>query len=249
MRKSILFISLFVILLFNLSIPLSAQESSQEGCKDFKEYVMRVRGEAEVDIEPDSFKLVLVVESESASLKSAIKDNSEKISKITEAIKKLNIPNLEFATSNFNFDQDKAFLIGKKTKIQNKVTVKAESLGYDKLSGYASDTVDIAMANGATEVKNLSFYLKDESKAQDTVLKLALDDAKRKASLIAKELGLSLKPYNVLGFWFDGRAAPMTSYSRQKNFLMKESMAVSKTQVVAGKEAFSAQIDLEYKFE
>ncbi len=247
-KNFIIAMAIACFLIFGFSVDLS---TAQEMRMEYKEYVIKVAGTGEISVEPDSLRLVLSVESESINFYRATRDNTKKIAAIMKEVEKLKIHNLEFSTSTFDFvgyRPDKSILPANKYKIKNIVTVKAERLQYDKLSDYASNIVDIAIKSGVTQVKNLSFYLKDEKKAKDEVLKVALQDAKHKAALIAKELGVTLKgPYNVLGFWFSGSRPPrMPFYS---NMVLLEKGAAPGVQIVTGKETVTAQVELEFKFE
>lgn len=221
---------------------------AQECSINPKEYVLKVKGSGEFSLEPDSFSVVLVVESESGSIKSATKDNAKKISAIREKIEQLKVPSLEFSTSSFNFDRgEKAVFFGKKCKIENVVIVKAEKLKYDKLSDYASDVIDAAIANGATQARDFSYYLKDEDTAEQEAIKLAIGNAKSKALLSAKELNVTLsKPYvidisvkssNQLAVPVDSRG-----WYSEKTF-------GGESQVSPGKITYVAEVTAEYKFE
>lgn len=237
---------IFIGVLLGL-ICLSNLSFGQESIQTFKEYVIKSQGDAEVAVEPDSFQLVFAVESESLSLKRATAANAKKISAITDKVKALKVPNIEFSTSVFEFSQETGFmLIGKKHKIQNKVTVKAERLDYAKLSDYASGVIDTIVENEATQVGNLSFYLKDEQAAEAKVLKAALADAKAKAVLIAQDLGVTLKgPYNVIRFWFQKPSQPVL----YRALSLAEDKSSGGSQVTAGKKTYMATIELEYKFQ
>jgi len=242
-----------IILLGALATGFSAGLSfAQEGSTEYKEYVIKTQGQGKTVVEPDAFRLNFLVESESISLRRATKDNAKKVGGIIEKIKKLGVPNLEFSTSTFDFvgQKGRGFILpGKKYKVSNTVTVKAKGLEYDKISDYASSVVDTAIQNGATRVRGLAFYLDDEKAAQDSALEAALENARGKAALVAKGLGVSLKePYNVLGFWFSGSSRPRMPMYDYRMSVVSEQAADSRAQVVAGKETVTANIELEYKF-
>lgn len=243
----VIMVAMTWLLIFSFAVGLSI---AQEVRTEYKEYVIKVTGAGKVSVEPDSLRLVLSVESESINFYRATRDNTKKITAIMKEIKKLKIPNLEFSTSTFDFvgdKPDKSIWPANKYKIKNIVTVKAEDLAYDKLSDYASNIIDVAIKNGATQVKNLSFYLKDERKAQDEALKAALEDARHKASLIAKELDVVLdKPYNVLGFWFGGSQPQRPPFYDNMALLQRE--AEAGVRIVTGKKTFRARVELEFKF-
>lgn len=245
----------FIAVLFFLIASFAANTSvADEVSKEYKEYVIKVAGEGKVSTEPDSFTLVFSVESESINLRRATKDNAKKIENIIKEIKKSAVPNMEFSTSTFSFVGDKgmSFIFpSKKYKIKNEVTVKAEKVEYNKLSDYASGAIDVAIQNGATKVRNLSFYLEDKQSAEKKALKDALDDAKDKAASVAKELGVELKePYNVLNLWFSTPPGPMLyeRYAYDKFEAMKAAPMAS-AQVAPGKKTLTARVELEFKFE
>ena len=242
MRKVILVLALVGFVF------ISGLSFGQEAIKTFKEYVIKSQGEAEIAVEPDSFKLFFVVESESLNLKRATVANARKIAAITDKVKALKVPNIEFSTSVFNLSQEGGFLfVGKKHTIQNKVTVKAEGVDYDKLSDYASAVIDAIMENEPTQVGSLSFYLTDNQAAEAKVLAAALDDAKVKAEFIARELGVTLKgPYNVIRFWFQRPSEPRMYETLS---LAKEAAPAARSQVTAGTKTYKAGIELEYKFQ
>jgi uncharacterized protein YggE len=245
MKRKIFTGALFLLILSCSTGFLFAEQEP----KEYKEYVIRVTGTGKVYAEPDSFSLVFSVTSESVNLRRATSDNAGKIAGIVNEIKKLNIPNAEFSTSTFDFIGDKgySFIFPSKTyKISNKVTVKAEKIQYDKLSDYASSVIDATIQNGATDVKNLSFYVEDRKTAEEKALKEALGNAKEKASLIAKELNVSLRePYNMLGAWV---SVPVGREYREYNLELMRSEAPQESQVFPGKEAFTASVEVEYKF-
>ena len=163
-KNFIIVVAMVLFLIFGFAVGLSL---AQEVRIEYKEYVIKVTGAGEISVEPDSLRLVLSIESESINLYRATRDNTKKITAIMKEVEKLKVPNLEFSTSTFDFvgdRPDKSIFPANKYKIKNIVTVKAERLQYDKLSDYASNIVDIAIKNGTTQVKKLSFYLKDEKK-------------------------------------------------------------------------------------
>lgn len=244
------------IILFLLIVGLVVNTSfAEEASKEYKEYVIKVTGSGRTFAKPDSFTLIFSVESESGNLQKATKDNAEKMSIIMEEIKKLNIPNLEFSTSIFEFagDKDYTFILpGNKYKIKNVVNVKAEKLEYDNLSDYVSGIIDTAINKGASEAGRLWFYLENDKSAEETALRDALNDAKNKALVITKELGVRLKePYNILGTWTYSPMAPIRERGALQYgvFAEKAMGAEIKPQVSPGKQEFAAYVELEFKFE
>lgn len=229
-------------------VPARAEECSINP----KEYVLKIRGAGEFSVEPDSFSVMFVVESESGSVKSATKDNSEKISAVRKGIEQLKIPSLEFSTSSFTFDRGEkgSLFSGKKYKIENAVTVKAEKLSYDKLSDYASNVIDTAIANGATQAKDFSYYLKDKNKAEENAIEVALDNAKSKASLAAKKLEVSLKKPYVVEISVTSPNIAIDSYRGYgtQGIAFQESL-VAESQITTGKITYVADALVEYKFE
>jgi len=246
--KQIAHAILLAVCVFGLSaVPATAQECSI----NLKEYVLKVRGSGEFSVEPDSFSVRFIVESESSSIKGATKDNSEKILAIRKSIEQLKVPNMEFSTASFSFDRgEKGIFAGRKCKIENAVTVKAEKLGYDKLSDYASGVIDAAIANGATQAREFLYYLKDENNAEESAIEVALNNAKSKASLAAKNLGVSLKKPYIVEVLVRSPNMPVDSYDayRGKGILFEKSLGCE-SQITAGKITYIADTSVEYKFD
>jgi uncharacterized protein YggE len=207
-----------------------------------QERVITVEGRGEMDVQPDSFNFEFVVESEGIRLKSAHQENAHKISQITDAIKRLNIPNVEFATKRFNFSFGEGKFLDKR-KVQNTVLVRAEGIAYEDLGIFAASCIDEAVSNGATRVYGLTFYLKDEDSAKNKVLKLAVQDAREKASIVAKELGVLIKEPNKLSTSFQSTSAPILY--REREAYMAESVA---TPISPGWETVVAEVQAEFKF-
>lgn len=239
---------LLVVLIFGLTtIPALPQEYTINP----KEYILRSRGSGEFSVEPDSFSVKFIVESESGSVKGATKDNAEKISAIRKSIEQLKVPNLEFSTASFSFDRgEKGIFAGRKCKIENVVTIKVEKLGYDKLSDYASDVIDAAIANGATQARDFLYYLNDENKAEESAIEVALNNAKSKASLAAKNLGVSLKKPYMVDVSVRSPNMPVDSYDayRSKVMLFEKSLG-GESQISAGKITYIFDALVEYKFD
>jgi hypothetical protein len=235
-----------VILFVTLLLFFSGASVAAEANKD---NVIKVSGVGKIEMMPDSFSLVVFVESESVSLKRATSDNAEKAINIIQEVKQLNIPNIEFSTSVFNFRGEKGsiFLSGKKYNIENEITIKAERVPYNKLADYASSVIDAVVSSGASRIWNFKFYLKDTNSVYLKALKEAVSNAKSKALIITQETGVNLKkPINITLF----QGGQGVNQIRSRNNVYDElSFSAQNLQVMPGKESFVINIEIDYLFE
>jgi len=165
-----------------------------------REKVISVTGTAVSSVAPDLANISFGVETQEKTAKDALTSNSELMSTVIAAIKKVGITDSEISTSQFNiypvynYYQEKDTgknvqeLIG--YKVSNIINVKTE-----KLDSVAS-IIDSAVGAGVNRVDNVSFSLSPEvaSKLKDELLAQAVLNAKAKA-----EIALTPLNYKIIG--------------------------------------------------
>lgn len=148
-----------------------------------------VNGSATIEITPDMAVMTVAVNTKHASPAGALDANSAAAAKIIAFAKSKGIASKDIATRSVSVTQ--AYKNGR-DKDGNPVQLP---------DGYAaSNSVDLrirdlaatgaiareVLDHGANHIESLRFLLEDRSKAQDEALKLALADARRKATLLAE---------------------------------------------------------------
>lgn len=176
--KKILGMFIMIILLTGYSIPTNAQ---LEG-----ESTLVVSGTGEVKAEPDiaSFNVSVVTEGETAS--SALSSNSDGVRKVIDVLLMSGLSEKDIETSNVSVHpvyDTSDYNVRKITGYEATNSLNAKVKNINNLGG----TIDSVVASGNFTVGGISFSLADSTKLQEEALKKAVNDAKRKAEVVAAQ--------------------------------------------------------------
>jgi hypothetical protein len=155
-----------------------------------KGHLIKVIGEGELAIQPDSASVNLGVITENKELIAAQQQNSQKATTVINSLLALGIPQSQLQTfdyrieSDYDYDQGKQIFRG--YKITHILQVKIEDLSM------VGKVVDTAVQNGVNYVANVQFTAKNKDSFYQQALVLALNNATEKAKTIASTLNVSL---------------------------------------------------------
>ena len=181
----IFFISLFLYTKFAGPIPFSITNVTSNKSEAFT-----VTGEGIVSIKPDIATVNVGVEAQGTTVKEVQDNLNKNINAVSAAVKKLGIDEKDIKTSNYNMSSQYDYT-GSRQRISgyqasSNLTIKVRDI--EK----ANSVVDSATAAGANTVGGISFDVDNKTKAEDEARKLAVTDAKAKASQAAATAGFSL---------------------------------------------------------
>lgn len=149
-----------------------------------------VSGQGKVLSKPDIGQVVLSVISEATSVAVAQKNNTEKMDKVTKAMKDLGIKEDDLKTASYSITPRYQYTSGRSNIIGYEVAqgleVKIREL--DKVG----EILGQAASAGANQVGSLTFTFDDPEKLKSEARQEAIDNAKAKAKDLAKSLGVSL---------------------------------------------------------
>ncbi len=172
-----------------------------------------VSGEGKVFAKPDIGQVSLSVISDALTVASAQKDNTDKMNKITSAMKEAGIKEEDLKTANYNISPRYQYSAGKSTIIGYEVTQTLEVKIRDLEK--VGDILGKAAAAGANQVGSLTFTFDDPEKLNSEARQKAIDNAKTKARDLAKSLGVSLGKVVSFSEDTDGTPAPMYSSAKE----------------------------------
>ena len=184
MKKSFIITTLVCIALLLANLQANAKDDIN---------ILSTSGTTTVTAEPDTAIFTLAVETENKILNSAMEENTAKSTKVVAEIKKLLGKDDSIKTSGFNvspvynYDSKLRKSILKGYKVTNSVTVKTKKT--DKVGNF----IDRAVSLGANRVQSLNFTVEDKDKYSDILLTQASKEAKQKALITAKALGVCIK--------------------------------------------------------
>ncbi len=153
-----------------------------------------VTGEGHAYARPDQAQISMGVVSDSKTAAIALKNNSEKMTKLIATLKVKGIAEKDILTSNFSVNpqyrydnvngQQRPSIIG--YQVSNDVQVKIRNLPT------LGDILDAVVTAGANNVNGISFSLAEPDGVLDQARQKAMSDAKRKAELYAGAAGVKV---------------------------------------------------------
>ena len=182
MFKAVLF-SLFALALISLT-PAQADTDLRR--------TIALTGHAEVKTAPDMAVVNLGVFSQGATAKAALEANTKNMSGLMAVLKAAGIDDKDIQTANFSVgprydnssNNNPPKVIG--YNVSNSVVVTVHKL--DDLGGI----LDKAVGAGSNQIDSMSFTVSDPQELQDQARKSAVQDAQRKAALMAEAAGAKL---------------------------------------------------------
>ncbi len=171
-----------------------------------------ISGEGKIQAKPDIAMVTLGVVSQATNVASAQKDNTEKMNKITKAMKDLGIDEKDLKTINYsiypryNYESGRQNIIG--YDVSQSLEVKIRDL--DKISSVLSKAAGL----GANQVGSLAFTFDDPEKLKVEARSEAIKNAKEKAQVLTDELGVNLG--RVIDFSESSNAAQPPKYYAEK---------------------------------
>ena len=154
-------------------------------------------GTAEVTGQNDSAKIFIAVLTENRKLEQASAENAVKTKAVMTAVKGLPIKHLKLQTSNYRVTPQKDYKSRppkiRGYEVENAVMVTMEGFEPGMLSKYVSRIVEISLENGANNIQQIQFYLKNKSALEKQALQQATHDAIERAKILAEAAGVKLK--------------------------------------------------------
>jgi uncharacterized protein YggE len=150
-----------------------------------------VTGSASVTLKADYARISVGVSSKAATVEQAANENNAAIYAVIDALKEAGVAEEDIATSNYSVyaEYDYASFGGQKLtgyNVTNQLTVIIRDMEH------IGATLDKATAAGANNIYNIEFLSTKADEAQDEATVYAVQDAMRRAKLLASAAGLNL---------------------------------------------------------
>lgn len=182
-----IFLSIFIFSKIFGPLPFSVNSITTT-----KTNLFTVQGTGEATAVPDTAMVSLGVNKESSTVETAQKQVNEVINKITNDLKKLGVEEKNIKTTNYSVNPNYSYALG--TQKINGYSVSANIEVKVKPIEKANQAIDIATADGATQVGGVQFVLDDEAqkKLENNARIDAVKVAKEKAQRLAGATGIRL---------------------------------------------------------
>lgn len=154
-----------------------------------------VNGEGKVIAVPDMAVVVLGVETRNASAEKAARENAELMNETISALLTAGIAEKDIQTSQFSLTTNRD---QSPYSISEGEPLPLEFIATNRVSVRLNDTqeigmvLDAAVSAGSNSIQSISFDLQDSQPQEDLALSRAVDDAQRKAQIVADAAGVQL---------------------------------------------------------
>lgn len=154
-----------------------------------------VNGEGKVIAVPDMAVVVLGVETRNASAEKAARENAELMNETISALLTAGIAEKDIQTSQFSLTTNRD---QSPYSTSEGEPLPLEFIATNRVSVRLNDTqeigmvLDAAVSAGSNSIQSISFDLQDSQPQEDLALSRAVDDAQRKAQIVADAAGVQL---------------------------------------------------------
>jgi uncharacterized protein len=165
-----------------------------------------VTGMGRVTLAPDRFMFNVGVQTNAPTVDAAVNENNERVARVVAALKAAGAKPEEIQTSGFSIFPQQDYQQGQPPRllgyqVTNSVTVRKSEVAS------ASKLLQVAIGAGVNTASGLNFEVSDPARGREVGLKAAFDDARAKASLLARAAGRTLG--RAMNITEGGEVAPM----------------------------------------
>ncbi|MGL5639425.1 MAG: SIMPL domain-containing protein [Cetobacterium sp.] len=156
-----------------------------------------VTGTGTVSGKPDTFSLIATVETSDKESESAITQNTTIINNTVKLLKKAGLKDSNLKTENYTLNYRTDYNTNNNSNsdmkyfVRNQITITSSDLKN------AGDILTALNKGGVNNIGEVNFYIADRKELENKAYKLAYEDAKSKASLIANLENLNVTPKNI----------------------------------------------------
>jgi len=221
-----------------LTVALAAIVSTSAVAADKSDRgTIRVSGVGEAHGRPDVAEITVGVTTQAETAQEAMETNNEAMRELFETLERHNIKDRDRQTRNFSvsprYHQDRRnrdkppTIVGYEVRNQVHIRVRElENLG---------EVLDSVVRSGANQISGINFYIDNPRELADQARTKAVQDAKRRAKLLADEAGVGLG--KVLEIHEGGQSQPMP----RQRLAIAEAASVP---IAAGEETVTAHVSM-----
>ncbi len=260
-KKRLFSVVMFVLVLLAIFLGIQSLNSLKEGQfigrGDYPANVVSVNGEGEVFAVPDIGSFSFSVVEEGKTSKDAQDKASTQINKVLEGIRALGIEDKDIKTTAYNLypkyeyiqaglcasgycPPSKQVLSG--YEVSQTITIKVRKVDQ------SGEVLTKAGSLGAKNISGLDFIVDDLDKVKSEARDKAITDAKQKADVLARSLGVKLK--RIVNFSESGSGTPIYfAAGMAKVEALSADMAAPVPQIPVGENKVVSNVTITYEVE
>ncbi|GFP75668.1 SIMPL domain-containing protein [Clostridium fungisolvens] len=196
--------------------------------------VLKVIGNGTIKAKPDIAEITLGVITENESLKTAQKENAEITVAVLDALKNNGVATKDIQTESYTINTKYDYVDGKQVfkgyEVRNSLRVTIREISRVGI------TIDSAVESGVNNVGNISFTIQNPSKYYSEALRLAVEDAQKKAVVITSKLNVKIYEVPI-------RVVELTNENQGPRPMGFKTSIAATTPIEAGENAVSASVE------
>lgn len=181
---------LFILILALLMLALPVLSFAEEAVVVTEGATITVTGSATVTLKADYARVSVGVSTKAPNIEDATRQNAETIHAVIAALREFGVAEEDIVTSSYSVFAEYDYATGEQRlagyNVTNQLTVIIRDMDH------IGATLDKATAAGANNIYNIEFLSTKSAEAQDEATAYAVQDAMRKAHLLAEAAGLQL---------------------------------------------------------
>jgi uncharacterized protein YggE len=203
--------------------------------------LLKVSATGEVHRAPDVAQLGVGVVTEALDAKAALAANATQMTKVIDAVKRAGVAERDVQTTGVSLQPQYAYRENQVPKItgyqaHNRVSVKVRDMAK------VGDVLDAFVAAGANQIDGPSFTLDQPEAALDEARRVALEQARARAAMYAKTLGLGVK--RIVTIDESG-----TGFEPPRPMMMAKQMDAASTPIMPGEQAHAVTLNVVFELE
>lgn len=203
-----------------------------------------VSGVGRSSVTPDRFTFNVGVQTVANTVDDAVSQNNKRVAAVIAALKAAGARDEDIQTSNFNIWPQQDHQEGRLPRILGYQVTNSITIRSTKVAD-AGRLLGIAVNAGVNTSSGINFEVADPARGRDQGLKAAFDDARAKATLLARAAGRTLGPAITIS---EGvQYTPPQPYAMQRN--MAAEMRVSDVPVEAGSQELSFTVTVTFRLQ
>ncbi len=208
-------------------------------------HTITVTGAGELQVEPDVAYISIGVQSEGTTANEAQTVNAKAFSSLNDKLKKAGIAEKDIKLTSFSVQPQYKYANNEKPKLVGYTASHYVQVTYRKMDAIGK-LLDEVSAAGANIVNGIQFSTEKQHDYELQALKLAMDNAKAKADVLAKASGGSIK--GVLNVTENSSSQPPRIYASYSNEKADMSASASGTSISSGQLTINTNVTVQYEF-
>jgi uncharacterized protein YggE len=213
-----------------------------------QEHTITVSAESERLVTPDTAKVSFTMTRKSPDLEQATESVNERISEMVDSMSEFGVEDADIKTTSYSVQPEYNYVreSGKQVfdgyRVRQTIELTIRDLA--QVSPILTQISDFSVDN----VSGLSFYVDDDQKIKDELREEAIDDAKAKARVLARDLGVQLN--TIVRFTENPAGNPRyPAYGERAYSIEGDNRAVSNAVVPTGENKYTSRVSITYLIE